>query len=63
MNEAALLKVLDMGLTALEAGIERQAVLAKVEVMVKAGAGPDEIAAALRTMRDDAIAAADRAAS
>lgn len=56
MSEAALLKLLDLGLTALSIGIERQAILDRVAGLQKEGATPEQIAESLRAMRDEAIA-------
>lgn len=60
MTEAAILKLLDIGLTALSVGIERQAILEKVATMQQAGATPEQIAEGLAKMRDDAIEAAQK---
>jgi hypothetical protein len=60
MSEAAVLKLLDLGLTALSVGVEREAILAKVTELQAQGATPEQIADALVKMRDDAIAAAEK---
>jgi len=57
MSEVAILKLLDMGLTALSVGLERQAILSKVAEMQKAGATPDQLVEGLRKLRDDALVA------
>ena len=58
MSEVAILKLLDMGLTALSVGLERQAILDRVADMQKAGATPEELVEGLRKLRDEAILAA-----
>jgi hypothetical protein len=58
MSEALLLKLIDAALTAASVGLEREAVLARVTEMQAKGATPEEIAAGLVRMRDEAIAAA-----
>jgi len=60
MNEAALFKLLDLGLTALSVGVEREAILAKVTELQAQGATPEQIADALVAMRDAAIAQAEK---
>lgn len=58
MNKAALLKLLDMGLLALSVGLERQAILDRVKAMQAQGSSAEQIADALKGMRDEAIAKA-----
>ena len=61
MTEAAILKLLDIGLTALSVGIERQAILDAVDKKMSEGATPEQIALELVKMRDEAIAKAEAA--
>jgi anthranilate phosphoribosyltransferase len=58
MNEIALLKLLDIALTAAAVGLEREAILAKVTELQAKGATPEELVEAIRQMRDEAIAKA-----
>ena len=61
MTEVAILKLLDIGLTALSVGIERQAILDTVSAKQAEGATPEQIAQELVKMRDEAIAKAEAA--
>ena len=61
MNEAVILRLLDIGLTAASFGIERQAVLDAATARVAAGDSPEQVADFLVNMRDDAIAKAQEA--
>jgi len=58
MSEAALLKLLDISLTALSVGLERQAILDKVAALQKAGATPEQLIEGIVKLRDEAIASA-----
>ena len=58
MSEAALLKLLDISLTALSVGLERQAILDKVAALQKAGATPGQLIEGIVKLRDEAIASA-----
>ena len=58
MSEAILLKLIDAALTAASVGLEREAILGKVTEMQAKGATPEEIAAGIVKMRDEAITAA-----
>lgn len=55
MNEAALFKLLDVGFTLLQVGLEREAVLARVQKLEQEGATAEQITEALVKMRDEAI--------
>ncbi len=57
MSEIIIAKLIDLAFNALSVGLERDAIISKVKAMEDAGAKPDEIAAALVKMRDDAITA------
>jgi len=59
MNELVMLKLLDFGLTAAQIGLERQAVLDAATARIAAGDTPEQLAAFLVKMRDEAIARAD----
>ena len=61
MNELVILKLLDIGFTAAQIGLERQAVLDAATARVAAGDTPEQVAAFLVKMRDEAIAKADSA--
>lgn len=58
MTEVALLKLLDISLTALSVGLERQAILDKVAELQKGGATPEQLVDGIRKLRDDALAKA-----
>ena len=58
MTELMLLKLLDLGFTAAQIGLERQAVLDAATARVQAGDTPEQVAAFLVKMRDEAIAKA-----
>lgn len=60
MTEVLLLKLLDIGMTAVSVGLEREEVLNKAREMQAAGATAEEIADALVKMRDDAIVEAQK---
>lgn len=60
MTEAVILKLIDVALTAAAVGLEREAILDRVRGLQAAGATPEDITQALVTMRDDAIAEAQR---
>lgn len=59
--EALIWKLIDAGFTAAQAGLERDVVIEHAKAMEDAGASAAEIQAAIVKMRDDAIAAAQRA--
>lgn len=59
--EKAIAKILDVGLAALQAGIEREPIVAKVREMEEQGATPDAITDALQAMRQESEAAAQKA--
>ena len=61
MTEIVLLKLLDLGFTAAQIGLERQAVLDAATARVAAGDTPEQVAAFLVKMRDEAIAKAEAA--
>lgn len=61
MSEVILAKLLDVGISVFMAGIERSAIVAKVEEMETAGATPDEITDALQAMRQQSEADAQKA--
>ena len=61
MTELVLLKLLDLGFTAAQIGLERQAVLDAATARVAAGDTPEQVAAFLVKMRDEAIAKAEEA--
>ena len=56
MNEAVLWKLADLAITAFQAGLERQVVVDRIKELEAQGKTPDELADALRSMRDEAIA-------
>ena len=58
MSEALLLKLIDAALTAASVGLEREAILGKVTELQAKGSTPEEIAAGIVKMRDEAIASA-----
>jgi hypothetical protein len=55
MNEAVLWKLADLAITAFQVGLERQVVVGKIKELEEHGKTPDELAAALKAMRDEAI--------
>lgn len=55
MNEAVLFKLVDLALNAVAIGLERDAIVSRVKEMESQGASPDQIANALKDMRDQAI--------
>lgn len=57
MTEVMIYRLLDLGFNLLSLGLEREGVIAKVRELETSGATPAEVDAALRKMRDDAIAA------
>jgi len=56
MNEVVLWRLVDMALNAVAVGLERQAVIERVKALETEGKSPDEIADAIRAMRDEALA-------
>ena len=54
MTEALLLKLLDIGFTAAQIGMERQAVIDAAQARIAAGDSPDEVASYLVNMRNEA---------
>ena len=63
MSELILLKLLDAGFTAAQFGLERQAVLDAAAARSQAGDSPEQVAAYIVKMRDEAIAKAEKATS
>lgn len=67
MSEVMLARLLDIGFSLLAAGIERNTIVGEVARMEEDGATPEEITAALQSMRkqseDDAQLAIDGAVS
>lgn len=61
MTEVVIWKLLDLAFNVASVTMEREAVVAKVKALEEGGASPAEILAELTKMRDDAIAAAQRA--
>ena len=61
MSEIVILKLLDIGFTAAQIGLERQAVLDAATARVAAGDTPDQLVSFLVKMRDEAIAKAEEA--
>jgi len=55
MTEIVLWKLVDMALTAFQVGLERQAVVDKVKTMEAEGKTPEQMAEALKAMRDEAL--------
>ena len=53
---AAVWKLVDLALNAVAVGLERQAVIDRLKVLEEAGKTPDELADALKAMRDEALA-------
>jgi anthranilate phosphoribosyltransferase len=61
IEEAIIFHLLDLAFDAVSVGLEKDVVIAQVKAMEEKGATPAEIAAALKKMRDDAIATAQAA--
>ena len=61
MTKIVLLKLLDLGFIAAQIGLERQAVLDAATARIAAGDTPEQVAAFLVKMRDEAIARAEEA--
>jgi hypothetical protein len=55
-QEVVIWKLVDMALNAVAVGLERQAVIERVKVLETEGKSPDEIADAIKAMRDEALA-------
>lgn len=60
IEEIIISRVLDYAFDALEAGVERDVMIAQAKAMETKGASPAEIVGAIHKMRDDAIAAAQK---
>jgi hypothetical protein len=61
MSEALLMKLADMALNLIAVGLERDMIVSKVKEMEANGATADDVVDALRAMRDEAIAKAQKA--
>ena len=61
MTELMILKLLDIGFTVAQVGLERQAVLDAANARLQAGDTPEQVAAFLVKMRDEALAKAEEA--
>ena len=61
MIELMLLKLIDIGFTAAQVGLERQAVIDAANTRIAAGDTPEQVAAFIVKMRDEAIAKAEEA--
>jgi hypothetical protein len=55
MNEAVLFKLVDLALNAVAIGLERDLIVSKVKEMEANGSTPQQVADALKDMRDQAI--------
>lgn len=55
MNEAALFRLVDLALNIFSLTLERDAIVSKVKEMEDSGASPQQVADALKDMRDQAI--------
>lgn len=60
MNEAVLFRLLDLALNAVAFGLEADAIRTKLKEMQANGATADQVADALVSMRDQAIADAQK---
>lgn len=58
MKEEALFKLVDMALSLVQIGLEREVVLTRIQELEKAGRTAEEITEAIKVMRDEAIARA-----
>lgn len=54
MSEIVLLKLLDIGFTLAQVGLERQAVIDAANARIAVGDSPEQIAEYLVTLRDEA---------
>lgn len=61
MTDALIYKLVDLAFNALAVGLERDLILTKVKEMESSGATPEQVAEALRGMRDQAIQKAQEA--
>lgn len=61
MSELVILKLLDFGFTAVQVGLERQAVMDAATARLAAGDSPEQVAEFLVTLRDAAIKKAEDA--
>lgn len=55
MNEVIVWKLVDMAFDALQVGLERQVIVGKLKELEEKGATPDELADAIKQMRDEAL--------